>query len=115
LQACEKLGCSPRAAVNVWMASRRLSPGKSIREVSAWTTPGRCASHKCRIGWVSKPSKRAPGPVWTPLNPTDQPAEQGAKFGQQVPYNRPAQPEEIAPAYVLFASDEIRATSPVKC
>jgi NAD(P)-dependent dehydrogenase (short-subunit alcohol dehydrogenase family) len=47
----------------------------------------------------------APGPVWTPLNPSDQPAEQAATFGQQVPYNRPAQPEEIAPAYVFFASD----------
>jgi NAD(P)-dependent dehydrogenase (short-subunit alcohol dehydrogenase family) len=47
----------------------------------------------------------APGPVWTPLNPSDQPAEQVAKFGQQVPYERPAQPEEIAPAYVFFASD----------
>ena len=47
----------------------------------------------------------APGPVWTPLNPSDQPAEQVAKSGQQVPYKRPAQPEEIAPAYVFFASD----------
>jgi NAD(P)-dependent dehydrogenase (short-subunit alcohol dehydrogenase family) len=47
----------------------------------------------------------APGPVWTPLNPSDQAAEKVAKFGQQVPYKRPAQPEEIAPAYVFFASD----------
>jgi len=47
----------------------------------------------------------APGPVWTPLNPSDQEAEQVAKFGQQVPYKRPAQPEEMAPAYVFFASD----------
>ncbi|MBV9598500.1 MAG: SDR family oxidoreductase [Chloroflexi bacterium] len=47
----------------------------------------------------------APGPVWTPLNASDQEAEQVAKFGQQVPYKRPAQPEEVAPAYVFFASD----------
>ena len=47
----------------------------------------------------------APGPVWTPLNPSDKPPEQVAKFGQQVPMSRPAQPEEIAPAYVFFASD----------
>ena len=47
----------------------------------------------------------APGPVWTPLNPSDKPAEQVSKFGQQVPYKRPAQLEEVAPAYVFFASD----------
>jgi NAD(P)-dependent dehydrogenase (short-subunit alcohol dehydrogenase family) len=49
----------------------------------------------------------APGPVWTPLNPADQgmTPEKVAKFGSQVPMKRPAQPEEIAPAYVFFASD----------
>jgi NAD(P)-dependent dehydrogenase (short-subunit alcohol dehydrogenase family) len=47
----------------------------------------------------------APGPVWTPLNPSDQPPEAVVKFGQQVPYGRPAQPDEIAPAYVFFASN----------
>jgi NAD(P)-dependent dehydrogenase (short-subunit alcohol dehydrogenase family) len=46
----------------------------------------------------------APGPVWTPLNPADQSADKVAKFGSQVPYERPAQPEEISPAYVFFAS-----------
>jgi NAD(P)-dependent dehydrogenase (short-subunit alcohol dehydrogenase family) len=47
----------------------------------------------------------APGPVWTPLNPSDAEAEQVASFGQQTPYGRPAQPEEMAPAYVYFASN----------
>lgn len=47
----------------------------------------------------------APGPVWTPLNPSDQDAEKVAKFGQSVPYGRPAQPEEMAPTYVFFASN----------
>lgn len=46
----------------------------------------------------------SPGPVWTPLNPSDKPAEQVATFGQKTPMGRPAQPEEIAPAYVFFAS-----------
>jgi NAD(P)-dependent dehydrogenase (short-subunit alcohol dehydrogenase family) len=47
----------------------------------------------------------APGPVWTPLNPADQSPEKVAKFGSEVPFGRPAQPEEIAPAYVYFASE----------
>jgi len=46
----------------------------------------------------------APGPVWTPLNPADKAAEQVAKFGGDVPMKRPAQPEEIAPAYVFLAA-----------
>ena len=47
----------------------------------------------------------APGPVWTPLNVADQKAEKVAEFGKKPPMQRPAQPEEIAPAYVFFASE----------
>jgi NAD(P)-dependent dehydrogenase (short-subunit alcohol dehydrogenase family) len=47
----------------------------------------------------------APGPVWTPLNPSDKEAKEVAKFGADTPYKRPAQPEEMAPAYVYFASE----------
>jgi NAD(P)-dependent dehydrogenase (short-subunit alcohol dehydrogenase family) len=49
----------------------------------------------------------APGPVWTPLNVADpgQSPEDVAKFGQKQSIGRPAQPEEIAPAYVFLASD----------
>jgi len=46
----------------------------------------------------------APGPVWTPLNPSEKEAEDVAQFGSQTPMKRPAQPEEIAPAYVFLAS-----------
>jgi NAD(P)-dependent dehydrogenase (short-subunit alcohol dehydrogenase family) len=46
----------------------------------------------------------APGPVWTPLNPADQEAEKVKEFGASVPMKRPAQPEELAPAYVFFAA-----------
>jgi NAD(P)-dependent dehydrogenase (short-subunit alcohol dehydrogenase family) len=48
----------------------------------------------------------APGPVWTPLNPADRQADQIPKFGQQTPMGRPAQPEELAPAYVFLASPQ---------
>jgi NAD(P)-dependent dehydrogenase (short-subunit alcohol dehydrogenase family) len=49
----------------------------------------------------------APGPVWTPLNAADKGTtpEKVANFGKDTPMERPAQPEEIAPAYVFFASD----------
>lgn len=49
----------------------------------------------------------APGPVWTPLNPADKEAEDVAKFGSQTPMKRPAQPEEIAPAFVFLASPQM--------
>ncbi|CAN5666879.1 SDR family oxidoreductase [soil metagenome] len=46
----------------------------------------------------------APGPVWTPLNPADQSADDTAEFGADVPMKRPVQPEELAPAYVFLAA-----------
>jgi hypothetical protein len=46
----------------------------------------------------------APGPVWTPLNPADRPAEDVAEFGTKTPMKRAAQPEEIAPAFVFLAA-----------
>ncbi len=48
----------------------------------------------------------APGPIWTPLIPSTMPLEQVESFGQQVPLGRPGQPVEVAPVYVLLASDE---------
>jgi NAD(P)-dependent dehydrogenase (short-subunit alcohol dehydrogenase family) len=46
----------------------------------------------------------APGPVWTPLNPADSPAEKVQQFGKQTDMKRAAQPEELSPAYVFLAS-----------
>jgi NAD(P)-dependent dehydrogenase (short-subunit alcohol dehydrogenase family) len=46
----------------------------------------------------------APGPVWTPLNPADRDPEGVSTFGSDTPMKRPAQPEEIAPAFVFLAS-----------
>jgi NAD(P)-dependent dehydrogenase (short-subunit alcohol dehydrogenase family) len=50
----------------------------------------------------------APGPVWTPLIPVSFAAEETAEFGADNPMGRPAQPAELAPAYVFLASDESR-------
>jgi NAD(P)-dependent dehydrogenase (short-subunit alcohol dehydrogenase family) len=57
------------------------------------------AERKIRVNAV------APGPVWTPLNVADKEPEDVAKHGADVPMKRPAQPEEIAPAFVFFASN----------
>ncbi|WP_394252389.1 SDR family oxidoreductase [Arthrobacter pityocampae] len=48
----------------------------------------------------------APGPIWTPLIPATMPEEKVESFGQQVPLERPGQPAELAPVYVMLASDE---------
>ena len=58
-----------------------------------------CGDQGIRVNCVS------PGPVWTPLNVADKPADEAATHGQKTPMGRPAQPEEIAPAFVFFASE----------
>jgi NAD(P)-dependent dehydrogenase (short-subunit alcohol dehydrogenase family) len=60
------------------------------------------ASHL--IGKGIRVNAVAPGPVWTPLNPADRNAEGVSKFGSETPMKRPAQPEEIAPAFVFLAA-----------
>jgi NAD(P)-dependent dehydrogenase (short-subunit alcohol dehydrogenase family) len=54
---------------------------------------------KVRVNCVS------PGPVWTPLNPSDKDPDKVSTFGADTPMKRPAQPEEVAPAFVFFASN----------
>jgi NAD(P)-dependent dehydrogenase (short-subunit alcohol dehydrogenase family) len=48
----------------------------------------------------------APGPIWTPLIPATMPSEKVQNFGKQVPMQRPGQPKECAPVYVMLASEE---------
>jgi NAD(P)-dependent dehydrogenase (short-subunit alcohol dehydrogenase family) len=48
----------------------------------------------------------APGPIWTPLIPSTMPSDKVAKFGTDTPLGRPGQPAEVAPIFVLLASDE---------
>jgi len=47
----------------------------------------------------------SPGPIWTPLQPVSKPAEKVAEHGAGTPLKRPGQPEEVAPAFVFFASE----------
>jgi NAD(P)-dependent dehydrogenase (short-subunit alcohol dehydrogenase family) len=47
----------------------------------------------------------SPGPVWTPLNVADLPPDKAGKQGASTPMQRPAQPDEVAPAFVFFASN----------
>lgn len=54
---------------------------------------------KIRVNCVS------PGPIWTPLNVADKEAKEVADHGADTPMSRPGQPEEVAPAFVFFASD----------
>jgi NAD(P)-dependent dehydrogenase (short-subunit alcohol dehydrogenase family) len=53
----------------------------------------------------------APGPIWTPLIPSTMPEEAVESFGQQAPLQRPGQPAELAPIYVMLASDEVSYVS----
>jgi NAD(P)-dependent dehydrogenase (short-subunit alcohol dehydrogenase family) len=48
----------------------------------------------------------APGPIWTPLIPSTMPEGEVEQFGSSTPLGRPGQPAEVAPIYVLLASDE---------
>ena len=47
----------------------------------------------------------SPGPIWTVLQPVSKPAQEVAEHGQDTPMQRPGQPEEVAPAFVFFASE----------
>ena len=49
----------------------------------------------------------APGPVWTPLIPSTMPEDKVEAFGQQVPMQRVASPDEIAPSFVFFAAPQL--------
>jgi len=57
------------------------------------------ADRKIRVNCV------APGPIWTPLQPVSKPADDVAEHGANTPMKRPGQPEEVAPAFVFFASN----------
>lgn len=77
------------------------APTKAAINTFSKALAGQVASKGIRVNIV------APGPVWTPLQVSGgQPTEKLAQFGAQTPMGRPAQPAELAPAYVFLASAE---------
>jgi NAD(P)-dependent dehydrogenase (short-subunit alcohol dehydrogenase family) len=105
-------------------AAARMQPGSSIINTSSInskspnaellpyaTTKGAIANFTA--GAAQLLAKRgirvnsvAPGPVWTPLIPSTMDAQKAAHFGENTPLGRPAQPAELAPAYVFLASND---------
>jgi len=75
------------------------------------TTKGAIANFSAGLAQMLGPrgirvNSVAPGPIWTPLIPSTMPPEHVEKFGKDTPLGRPGQPAELAPVYVLLASDE---------
>jgi NAD(P)-dependent dehydrogenase (short-subunit alcohol dehydrogenase family) len=105
-------------------ALRRMQPGAAIVNTSSInaknpspsllayaTTKGAIANFTAGLAQlVAEKGVRvncvAPGPIWTPLIPSTMPPEQVSNFGKNTPLGRAGQPAELAPAYVLLASDE---------
>ena len=81
------------------------------RRTCSTTAPPRAPSMRSRIARAESGREKSAstaslaGPVWTPLNPSDKSARKGHDFGADTPMKRPAQPEEVAPAFVFFASN----------
>ena len=101
---------APGSAIIATSSTNAFSPSESLPDYSAskgainqyTKVLAQQLLHKgIRVNAVS------PGPVWTPLNAADTGAspEAVAKFGAHAPIGRPAQPEELAPAYVFLASN----------
>jgi NAD(P)-dependent dehydrogenase (short-subunit alcohol dehydrogenase family) len=91
------------ASVNVDQPKPTLLPYATTKGAIANFTAGLAqllAERGIRVNSV------LPGPIWTPLIPSTMPPDQVAEFGKQVPLGRPGQPAELAPIYVLLASDE---------
>jgi NAD(P)-dependent dehydrogenase (short-subunit alcohol dehydrogenase family) len=91
------------ASVNVDQPKPTLLPYATTKGAIANFTAGLAqllADRGIRVNSV------LPGPIWTPLIPSTMPPDQVAEFGKQVPLNRPGQPAELAPIFVLLASDE---------
>src|SRR6201747_881576 len=99
----------PGAAIVNTTSINAKSPSPSLLAYA--TTKGAIANFTAGLAqMVAEKGVRvncvAPGPIWTPLIPSTMPTEQIKSFGKNTPLGRPGQPAELAPAYVLLASDE---------
>jgi NAD(P)-dependent dehydrogenase (short-subunit alcohol dehydrogenase family) len=91
------------SSVNSDMPSPTLAPYAATKAAIA----NFCASLAQMLGPKGiRANSVAPGPVWTPLIPATMPPEKVESFGADVPLGRAARPAELAPVYVLLASDE---------
>lgn len=91
------------ASINADMPRPTLLPYATTKGATATFTAGLSqllGERGIRVNAV------APGPIWTPLIPSTMPPEAVAEFGKDTPLGRPGQPAEVAPVYVLLASDE---------
>ncbi len=84
----------PNAQLLAYAATKAAIQNFSANLAQVWADKG------IRVNCV------APGPIWTPLIPSTMPPEKAKNFGQDVPLKRAGQPAELAPAYVLLASDD---------
>jgi len=91
------------SSVNSDMPSPQLAPYAATKAAIA----NFCASLAQMLGSKGiRVNSVAPGPIWTPLIPATMPPEKVEQFGSDTPLGRPGQPAELAPAYVLLASDD---------
>jgi len=91
------------SSVNSDMPSPSLAPYAATKAAVA----NFCASLAQLLGPKGiRVNSVAPGPIWTPLIPATMPEEKVEQFGDDTPLGRPGQPVELAPTYVLLASDE---------
>jgi NAD(P)-dependent dehydrogenase (short-subunit alcohol dehydrogenase family) len=91
------------SSVNSDMPSPQLAPYAATKAAIA----NFCASLAQMLGEKGiRVNSVAPGPIWTPLIPATMPEEKVEKFGENTPLGRAGQPKELAPVYVLLASDD---------
>ncbi|MFL6047850.1 MAG: SDR family oxidoreductase [Propionibacteriaceae bacterium] len=91
------------SSVNSDMPSPQLAPYAATKAAIA----NFCASLAQLLGEKGiRVNSVAPGPIWTPLIPATMPEEKVEKFGENTPLGRAGQPKELAPVYVLLASDD---------